>query len=75
MAEIHINRPILGTKLSNAQIETVNRLKGTEQALLEYLDELEPYIDMDPRWLAIGTSDIQTGFMALVRAITDPEGY
>ena len=71
-----INRP-LGTReyLTTAQIETVNKLKATEQALLEYLDDLEPLIRMDPRWLAIGTSDIQTGFMALVRSITDPEGY
>jgi len=72
MAEIKIHR---SAELSNAQVETVNKLKSTEQALLEYLDDLEPLIAMDPRWLAIGTSDIQTGFMALVRAITDPEGY
>ncbi len=72
MAEIKIARPF---GLSCAQVETVNKLKATEQALLAYLDDLEPLIDMDPRWLAIGTSDIQTGFMALVRSITDPEGY
>ncbi len=74
MAEIRIIRP-LGPVLTNAQIETVNRLKGTEQALLDYLDSIEDLILLDPRWLAIGTSDIQTGFMALVRAVTDPEGY
>ena len=74
MNEIKIIRP-LGPVLTNAQVETVNRLKGTEQALLEYLDSIEDLILLDPRWLAIGTADIQTGFMALVRAVTDPEGY
>lgn len=73
MAEI--TRPLSAGPLSTAQVETVNKLKATEQALLEYLDDLEPLINMDPRWLAIGTSDIQTGFMALVRSITDPEGF
>lgn len=74
VAEIDYGRRA-NIKLSSAQIETVNKLKATEQAVLQYLDSIEPLIAMDPRWLAIGTSDLQTGFMALIRSITDPEGY
>jgi len=70
VAEINHTGP-----LSTAQIETVNKLKATEEAVLQYLDSIEPLIAMDPRWLAIGTSDLQTGFMALIRSITDPEGF
>lgn len=29
----------------------------------------------DGRWLSIGKADLQTGFMALVRAIAKPESF
>lgn len=32
-------------------------------------------LDADPRWLAIGTTDLQTGLMALTRAIAKPDFF
>jgi hypothetical protein len=29
----------------------------------------------DPRWLAIGKTDLQKGFMAVIRAIAKPETF
>jgi len=37
--------------------------------------EFERFIDAEPlRWAAIGKTDIQTGVMALVRAVAQPAG-
>ncbi|CAD5107233.1 Acb2/Tad1 domain-containing protein [Zestomonas carbonaria] len=37
--------------------------------------EMERFHDAEPmRWAAIGKTDIQTGIMALVRAVAQPEG-
>ena len=38
-------------------------------------DELERFQSAEPqRWASIGKTDIQTGIMALVRAVAQPEG-
>ena len=40
-----------------------------------FRDEFMRFMDAEPRrWAAIGKTDIQTGIMALVRAVAQPEG-
>lgn len=47
----------------------------SDGATAEGLDELLRFVAAEPqRWAAIGKTDIQTGIMALVRAVAQPEG-
>jgi len=42
-----------------------------ERQCLAYLDTLKQQPNVDPRWLAIARTDIEKGFMATMRAITE----
>jgi len=68
------HRKIAGYRELTAQeIKYVNELKKAERLLLGRLEEMQIDIsDMDKRWLAIGKTHIQQGFMAAIRSITRP---
>ncbi|HEY9212065.1 MAG TPA: hypothetical protein VIQ29_04330 [Ancylobacter sp.] len=52
--------------------ELVNVNKEAEERVLRILDELKARPDIDQRWLAIGRTDIERGFMAVNRAVFQP---
>jgi len=56
-------------ELSPETIALVNIMKELEQEVVGLVDEIT---NADQRWLAIGKTDIQKGFMAVVRGITRP---
>lgn len=71
--------PVAGyRKLSRAEVDAMNRLKVLEEAVLEELDRLasasvqQGGYDPDGRWLSIGRTHIEQGFMALCRSIAKP---
>ena len=64
-------------------IAVINNIKDVEKTVMALIAELEqrpvsqagyeaPDGSIDPRWRAVGRTDIQTGFMALVRAVAQP---
>lgn len=62
--------------LSQEEIDMINEIKELgEQArtLIERLEILSP--PTDKRWLSIGKTDLQKGFMALVRSVARPESF
>lgn len=62
--------------LSQEEIDMMNWIKeSAEQTriLCETIDNQVP--DRDGRWLAIATTDLQKGYMALVRAVARPETF
>jgi len=64
--------PVAGyTAQSDATIALVNLNKQLEEQILRLLDELQG--QADPRWLAIGRTCIEQGFMAVNRSIFRPE--
>lgn len=69
------HRQIKGYReLSQAEIDLMNRIK--EQgvalgALVQDLRDLGPG-NLDQRWVSIGATDLQTGLMALTRAVAQP---
>lgn len=83
MAE-HNGLPVHGYQpQSDAKVAIVNQFKQDEERLLRELDklaaadiaasersELAPY---DPRWLAVARTHFQEGFMALNRAVFQPQ--
>lgn len=54
-------------------VDLVNRNKAAEERILRILDELAAMGVVDKRWLAIGRTQIEQGFMAVNRAVFNPE--
>lgn len=50
----------------------VNNNKDAEEAVLRIIDQLETVVGIDRRWLAIGKTHIEQGFMAINRSIFKP---
>lgn len=57
---------------SAANVTLVNQNKAVEEAALRVLDELERVEGVDRRWLAIGRTHLEEGWMAVNRAIFKP---
>jgi hypothetical protein len=59
--------------LSQEEIDLMNKIKEVELevgALWRLVNGLD---STDKRWAAIAKTDLQTGFMALVRSVANPE--
>lgn len=61
--------------LSNEEILQINEVKALAEVVGEKVEELFNYENTDKRWAAIAKTDLQTGFMALVRAIARPDSF
>lgn len=61
--------------LSQAEIGLMNEIKSKGKDLSELIDKLRANPDVDPRWVSIGCTDLQTGLMALTRAVAKPESF
>ncbi len=69
----HKGLPVEGYRPQGEQnISLVNRNKIHEEEVLRVLDELAGLPEVDKRWLAIGRTAIENGFMAVNRAIFKP---
>ncbi len=64
----------LSTRRTCLMVETESRVMSADERI-ESQKELNRFNEADPlRWAAIGKTDIQTGIMALVRAVAQPAG-
>lgn len=62
-------------ELNSNEIALMNKIKGKAAEISELIDELESLSDTDKRWIEIGKTDLQTGFMALTRSVAKPTGF
>lgn len=71
------HRKIKGYReLSQDEIDLMNAIKGlgpSLEAVVEMLRERPTTIDQ--RWVSIGATDLQTGLMALTRAVAQPDFF
>lgn len=58
--------------LSQDDIDVMNLLKDKEQEVLAIVEGLNKAVSYDKRWVAIGRTQIELGFMAAVRAVARP---
>ena len=73
MTAPHQGLPVSGYKPQNtAKVDLVNANKAAEERVLRILDALKSDPEVDQRWLAIGRTSIEQGFMAVNRAIFQP---
>lgn len=62
-------------QLSEEDAALMNEIKAHGVALGELVDRLNSRSDINQRWLDIGTTDLQTGLMALTRAVAKPSTF
>jgi hypothetical protein len=74
MPDMHATLPVHGySPQSTEKVDLVNTNKLTEENTLSLLDELGRLPSVDQRWLAIGRTHIEQGWMAINRAIFQPQ--
>jgi len=72
----HQGLPIPGYRpQGETAIKVVKAMKHLEEQILRCLDEFgtQTEIEIDKRWLAIGRTSVEQGFMAINRSIFRPE--
>lgn len=61
--------------LTQDEINQMNAVKEHAIKTGEMIENLELLTTIDKRWLAIAKTDLQKGFMSLVRSIARPETF
>jgi hypothetical protein len=71
----HPGLPVSGySPQSQDNVDLVNENKAIEEQVLRMLDEMAKDTDrFDQRWLAIGRTHIEQGWMAINRAVFQPK--
>ena len=67
------HRKISGYReLSQEELDLMNEIKQKGKELGELVAKLRAAPELDQRWVSIGATDLQTGFMALIRGVARP---
>lgn len=61
--------------LSEEEIFLINEIKAAGLGLESILEKLRVLECTDKRWVSIGNTDLQTGLMALTRAVARPTTF
>jgi hypothetical protein len=61
--------------LTQDDIILMNEIKEQGKQLGDLVATLKQMPDVDQRWVSIGATDLQTGLMALTRAVARPETF
>ena len=70
------HRKIKGYRdLNQHEIDLMNEIKQKGAEVGALIDRLQDSGSIDGRWLAIGKTDLQKGFMALTRAVAKPDFF
>jgi predicted metal-dependent enzyme (double-stranded beta helix superfamily) len=64
-------------ELSQAEIDLMNESEELEQIVLDFINRVkkvnaDQVVEIDMRWLSIGLTNIEQGFMAVSRSIAKP---
>ncbi len=70
------HRKIKGYReLNQDEIDAMNAIKEKAAEVGELVERLKGSPDHDQRWVAVGATDLQKGFMALTRGVAKPEFF
>ncbi|RLA77012.1 MAG: hypothetical protein DRG30_01435 [Epsilonproteobacteria bacterium] len=61
--------------LSQAEIDLMNEAKELAERVGELVAKINKNPATDKRWVAIGQTDLQKGFMSLIRGIAQPTTF
>jgi hypothetical protein len=65
-------------ELTQDEIDLINEAKALAEqvgAFVEKLEDGRPGLSFDKRWIAVGKTHAQQGFMALVRSVAQPTTF
>lgn len=70
------HRQIKGYReLSAEEIAMMNKIKEMSATVGELVEQLRISSAVNQRWVSIGATDLQQGFMALTRAVAKPDFF
>lgn len=70
------HRKITGYReLTEMEIHLMNEGKELAKKCGAFIEKLEYETDTDKRWVAEGKTDLQKGFMSLIRSVAKPETF
>lgn len=70
---LHQSLPVHGySAQTEDKVALVNKNKAAEELLLRELDAMKADPEIDQRWLAVGRTHIEQGFMTINRAVFRP---
>jgi hypothetical protein len=61
--------------LSAEEIQLMNECKELSAKVGELVEKLKATPNLDQRWISIGTTDLQKGFMSIIRGIAQPTTF
>lgn len=61
--------------LDENEVRLMNEIKAVAAKVEALVDEIHGTKGVDIRWAAIAETDLQKGFMALVRSVAKPESF
>ena len=74
--ETFIQPKIIGYRqLTEAGADLINKIKDHGLMTAALIAELRNTENLDGRWISIGATDLQTGLMALTRAVAQPTTF
>lgn len=62
-------------QLNAEELAVVDEVKSKAVEIGALVDKLKAVPGFDQRWISIGATDLQKGFMGLVRGITQPTTF
>lgn len=62
-------------KMTEEELALFNEGKTLANIVGDFVSKIEAHPDADKRWAAIGKTDLQKGFMSLLRSISRPESF
>ncbi len=62
-------------ELSQQEIDLINEGKALSEQVGAFIEKLRGADNTDKRWISIGQTDLQKGFMAAIRSIAQPATF
>lgn len=62
-------------ELSQQEIDLMNEGKALSEQVGAFIEKLRNEPSTDKRWVSIGQTDLQKGFMAAIRSIAQPTTF
>ena len=62
-------------ELNQSEIDLINKGKELAERCGNFIEELLQHTETDKRWVNIGKTELQKGFMAAIRSIAQPTTF
>jgi hypothetical protein len=73
---VYVPPPVKGYRtLKQIEIDQMNHIKALADIIGSNIEEMAKDPNIDQRWLSIAKTDLQKGFMSLVRSIAQPTNF